>query len=127
MPALPRSPAKQTVESAPFVRVQPRVPERFLAAPVRFQVVLNENADAMGAALAVADRVDSIRIAEDQVPRLGFRAENDTRADARVPSARLFEPGQVINLRGGSGQHQSPLFGGVQGKGVLASEQHETI
>src|SRR5437879_4143914 len=64
------SSAKQPVEAAPFVRIQPRVPERFLPAPIGFEVVLDENADAMRSAAAAADGIDAVGIAEDDVPCL---------------------------------------------------------
>src|SRR5437867_3248975 len=103
-------PSKQPVEPAPSVRIEPRVPERFLAAPVGFQIVLDENADAVRAAFPVANRVDAVGVTQDEVPGLGLRAEHNARPDARVPSTRLVESGEVINRRGSGGNHQAPLL-----------------
>src|SRR5438105_80893 len=79
-----KSTAEQPIKPPPFVRIKPRIPERLFAAPIRFQIVLNEDADAMRAAIAVANRVDTVCIPEDQMPCLRFRAKYYSRADAGV-------------------------------------------
>src|SRR6266566_10060758 len=120
-------PPEQPVEPAPFVRVQPRVPERSFPAPVRLQIVLNENADAVRATPAVANCVDAVSVAQHHMPCLGFGAKHNSPAGTGVPTAWLFEPGQIIHQRCGSGNHQAKALGTVQWQVVLAAQQHETV
>ena len=77
----------------------------------------------MRASTAVANSVDAVGVAEDDVPRLGFRPEHDAGSHARIPSARLLEAGQIIHQRRRRGKHQAPALPAVQRQRVLSTKQ----
>src|SRR5689334_5436014 len=65
------------------------------------EVVLIEQAHAVRAFLAVAERVEPVAVAQDYPPHFAPGSEGETGANSRVPVAGLFESGQVINIRTG--------------------------
>jgi len=72
----------------------------------RFKIVLEEQADAVRAFLAVADCVEAITVAQDDLKVFIPRSESQAAARARLPVAALGKTGQIIQVGGGGLQSE---------------------
>ncbi len=91
------------------------------------EVVLIQDSHAVCAFASIAQRVESVAIAQDHPPHFTARGEGETRACAREPVAGLFESRQVINMGAGDTQAKLPSMIGGQGSDVAGAEVDESL
>src|SRR6266542_7066315 len=119
-PSLSAENLKELLQSAGASRVFARVKQPL---PGPIQIELEQEPDAMGAALLVANGVDAIPVAHRQLPGVGWGTVNDTAAHSRMPMSGLFESIKIFDRRGRGGAGHCPMLVRIQGHGVIARQQ----
>jgi hypothetical protein len=76
----------------------------------RFKIILKQYPDALRALVAVADRVEAVAVAQDDLEILFLRRKGYAAARACVPVAWLLKTGQITQMSCGGFQPELPAM-----------------
>ena len=101
-----------------------RIRRRLLLA-LAFEIVLQQQPDALRAAVVLANRVDAVGVTEADLPDFVVGPIAQRSPDTRMPAARLFHSREVIDRRRRREHCDVPILLRPDGNQIIAAEQRE--